>query len=95
MPKSREPDWVQLKDEELLDLRFKDLKLDLEGTKVEAWFEIVVADLKRRGIRFRPHLWISDEWFTPDGIPGIAVPFYLAHPRLARLESKQILEVEG
>ncbi|MCA9319375.1 MAG: putative zinc-binding metallopeptidase, partial [Planctomycetes bacterium] len=65
------------------------------GTKVEAWFEIVVADLKRRGIRFRPHLWISDEWFTPDGIPGIAVPFYLAHPRLARLESKQILEVEG
>ncbi|PYR39356.1 MAG: hypothetical protein DMF93_14390 [Acidobacteria bacterium] len=34
-------------------------------------------------------------WFTPDGIPGIAIPFYLAHPRLAKLEEKEMLEVEG
>ena len=46
-------------------------------------------------MHFRPHYWLSDEWFTPDGVPGIAVPFYLAHPRLARLELSQMLEVEG
>ena len=42
-----------------------------------------------------PHAWLSDEWFSPDNTPGIAIPFYLAHPRLMRLERRQILEVEG
>ena len=28
-------------------------------------------------------------------MPGIAIPFYLAHPRLMRLEKAQMLEVEG
>jgi hypothetical protein len=52
-------------------------------------------EMETRGIRFRPHCWLSDEWFSPDGVPGIAIPFYLAHPRLERLERKQMLEVEG
>ncbi|MGH7231784.1 MAG: putative zinc-binding metallopeptidase, partial [Nitrospiraceae bacterium] len=48
-----------------------------------------------RGLGFRPHFWLSDEWFCPDDVPGIAIPFYLAHPRLAKLELNQMLEVEG
>ena len=28
-------------------------------------------------------------------VPGIAVPFYMAHPRLMRLERKQMDQVEG
>ncbi|MCK7497713.1 MAG: hypothetical protein MZW92_48280 [Comamonadaceae bacterium] len=40
-------------------------------------------DLDTRGIRFRPHWWLSDCWFSPDGVPGFAIPFYLAHPRPA------------
>ena len=28
-------------------------------------------------------------------MPGIAIPFYLAHPRLRRLELTQVLEIEG
>ena len=28
-------------------------------------------------------------------MPGVAIPFYLAHPRLAKLELAQMLEVEG
>ncbi|MGE4056575.1 MAG: putative zinc-binding metallopeptidase, partial [Vicinamibacterales bacterium] len=43
----------------------------------------------------QPHCWLSDEWFTPDGVPGVAIPFYLAHPRLEKLELAQMLEVEG
>ncbi len=46
-------------------------------------------------MRFRPHYWLSTEWFCPDRVPGIAIPFYLAHPRLVRLEKAQMLEVEG
>ena len=44
---------------------------------------------------FKPHFWLSDEWFSPDGVPGVAIPFYLAHPRLERLERAYMLEVEG
>ena len=52
-------------------------------------------ELSAKQLGFRPHFWISNEWFTPDGVPGIAIPFYLAHPRLMRLEQAQMLEVEG
>jgi hypothetical protein len=38
---------------------------------------------------------LAQEWFSPDGIPGIAIPFYLAHPRLARLERRFMREAEG
>ena len=58
-----------------------------------------IRDLERefdgKGITFRAHFWLADDWFTPDGVPGIAAPFYLTHPRLARLERTQLLEVEG
>ena len=53
------------------------------------------GDLAQRNLRIKPHVWLSDEWFVPDGVPGIAIPFYMASPRLMRLERKQMLEVEG
>jgi hypothetical protein len=89
-----DPTWAAFPDEQLLDLRFCDLGLSLEGTEVEQRILKVNHELEARDLA-RPHYWLSDEWFTPDGIPGIAVPFYLAHPRLARLELTQMLEVEG
>jgi hypothetical protein len=52
-------------------------------------------ELDRRHLAFRPHFWLSDEWYTPDGVPGVAIPFYLGHPRLAELERNQMREVEG
>ena len=51
--------------------------------------------LERRGIRFKPHFWFSTDWFSPDGVPGIAVPFFLGHPRLLRLERRMMGEAEG
>jgi hypothetical protein len=48
-----------------------------------------------RGIRFRPHYWLALEWFSPDGIPGIAIPFYLAHRRLMSIERRFMREAEG
>lgn len=93
--KTREPAWTRLSDEELLQKRFCDLRLSLRGTVVERHWKEVQKDLLNRGIRFRPHLWLSEEWFSPDGVPGIAVPFYMAHPRLMRLERLIMDEVEG
>jgi hypothetical protein len=80
---------------ELLDVRIKDLRLSLEGTWLEDAAVQLEAELAEKGIRFRPHVWLSDEWFSPNGVPGFAIPFYLAHERLMRLERSQMLSVEG
>jgi len=84
-----------LSTEELLDMRLCDLPIQIAQTPLEERIEQLYSELEYRGLRFRPHFWLSDEWFTPDGVPGVAIPFYLAHPRLMRLEAKQMLEVEG
>ena len=82
-------------DEQLLDLRLCDLPLRIEGTHLEQRIDQLYHELNQLGIRFKPHIWLSQEWFTPDKVPGFAIPFFLAHPRLAKLERKQMLEVEG
>lgn len=87
--------WERLDDAELLKLRFSDLRLRLPGSAVWPEVQRVHYELERRGIRFRPHVWLSTEWFSPDGVPGIAIPFFAAHPRLARLERRMKGEVEG
>jgi hypothetical protein len=87
-------EWASLPDERLLDVRMCDLGVTIEGTEIEQRIAQLNTELDARGLA-RPHYWLSDEWFTPDGVPGIAIPFYLAHPRLAKLELAQMLEVEG
>ena len=88
-------DWVSLPDDKLLEVRMCDLAVTIEGTDLEARIATINKELEARGVKFRPRYWLSDEWFTPDGVPGVAIPFYLAHPRLAKLELAQMLEVEG
>jgi hypothetical protein len=90
-----EPAWVAWSNEQLLDLPMNQLGVTLGGPFLSAQIAQLYAELEARQLRFRPHVWVSTEWFTPDGVPGIAVPFYLAHPRLAKLELDQMLEVEG
>lgn len=89
------PDWAQLKDEELLALRICQLPLAIEASPLEARVSDLLAELSAKGIGFRPAVYLGDEWFSPDGVPAIAIPFYLAHPRLIQLEAKMMLEVEG
>lgn len=88
-------DWTSLSDEALLDLRFCDLPLTLEGNWLEGRIEALYDELAAKGLTFKPHFWLSSEWFSPDGVPGVAIPFYLAHPRLMKLEEAQMLEIEG
>ena len=91
----RPADLDALDDEALLDVRISDLTSAVDLTLLDERFGRLYDELEERGIRFRPHYWLAEEWFSPDGIPGIGVPFYLGHPRLMRLERKQMLEVEG
>ena len=87
--------WTRMSDKELLEVRFCDLGLKIRGTRVAPRIRSLYAELAARGLGFRPHCWLAEEWFSPDGVPGIAIPFYLAHPRLERLERRLMHEVEG
>lgn len=86
---------ARLSDEDLLEMRFCDLDLAIEGTPLEEHIAQLERELESKRIQFRPYFWLSEEWFTPDGVPGIAIPFYLADSRLMQLEESQMLEVEG
>src|SRR6201988_39410 len=77
--------WTRLTDEELLHLRVSALRLSISRSQLAGHVRQLSADLERRGLKVRPHVWLSEEWFSPDGVPGIAMPFYLAHPRLDRV----------
>ena len=87
--------WEKYSDDRLLNLRFCDLRLKLVDTPIQKRVDKLYEELERKGLDFKPHFWLSNDWFTPEGIAGIAVPFYVAHPRLRRLEKKQVYEVEG
>ena len=87
--------WEVLSDDQLLSLRFRDLRLTIQGTDLEPAIQRLYRELATRGIRFKPHCWLAQEWFSPDGVPGIAIPFYLAHRRLMSLERRFMREVEG
>jgi hypothetical protein len=87
--------WASLKDEELLATRIRDLGLHVEGSELEPRIAQLYAELDARELPLHPPCYLGDEWFSPVPTPAIAIPFYLAHPRLKQLEARQMLEVEG
>lgn len=87
--------WEKYSDEQLLSLRMCDLDITDLQPRVQKWVDKVYREVARKGLKLTPHYWLSDEWFSPVRVPGIALPFYLAHPRLEQLEKTQMLEVEG
>ncbi|MBM4062779.1 MAG: hypothetical protein FJ265_17040 [Planctomycetes bacterium] len=91
----RTPWWAELPAEELLDVRLCDLGLSLPGTALQRRIDRLYGELRRAGLVFRPYVWLSTDWFTPEGSTGFAVPFYLAHRRLVRLEHAMMFEAEG
>jgi hypothetical protein len=65
-------------DRQLLDLRLCDLPLKIEGTPLQLRIEKLYRELNARSLTFRPHVWLGEEWFTPDDVSGFAIPFYLS-----------------
>jgi hypothetical protein len=87
--------WESFSDDELLDVRVKDLNLQIGGSLLEPMVDKLYAELTEKGIRFRPPVYLADEWLCPDKEPIIGIPFCLAHPRLKQLEIKMMYEAEG
>src|SRR5688572_33195140 len=94
-PSLTAPDLANLTDDELLQMRICDLKLKIPGTELESRIHNFYNELSAKGISFKPICYLGDEWFCPEGSTTIAIPFYLAHPRLKKLEAKMMMEVEG
>jgi hypothetical protein len=93
--KKRQPRWASWPDDRLLKVRLMDLKLPMRGTWLSDRLHELQDEMREKGLKVRPHGWLSSEWFSPSDTPGIAFPFYLAHPRLMRLERRMISDVEG
>lgn len=89
------PPWASWPTERLLDLRFCDLGLRIEGTPVQEAVDTLKDEMSRAGLRYAPKVWLGTEWYTPPEQPGIGVPFYLAHPKLTQLERRLMFQVEG
>jgi hypothetical protein len=84
-----------LSDTELLKLRLKDLNIKIEGTEIEVYVKKLYSELESKNLKFKPKIFFGDEWFSPEGMNAISVPFYLANSRLKHLEKTMMLEVEG
>jgi hypothetical protein len=71
----------------VLDKKVSELGLRVEGSPVEKYVHELYRELDRRGLKkFRPVCYLTDEWGCPDQQPVLGIPFYLADPKLRRLE---------
>jgi hypothetical protein len=72
---------------ELLSKPIRDLGLKIEGSSVERFVHQLYRELEQKGLKkFRPLVYLSDEWGCPSEEPVIGIPFYLADPKLQKLE---------
>lgn len=80
---------------QLLQVKICDLKLRIQHTPTQRLVERLFDEISDKGLKFKPDVWVSTSWFSPYGVPGFAIPFYLLHPRLVELEHKYLGVVEG
>ena len=88
---SAPPDLSGKSDDELLQMRICDLRVKIPGTELEPRIQKFCDELAAKGISFKPLCYLGDEWFCPEGSAAIAIPFYLAHPRLKKLEERMMM----
>ncbi len=75
--------------QEILFKPIQQLGLKLEGSPLERFVQQLYKELEAKGLaKFRPICYLSDEWGCPNMEPVIGIPFYLADPKLQRLESE-------
>lgn len=88
--------WGHLSSQQLLQHPVSKLGLKFETSPLHRFATQLYRELRHVGFRyFKPEIYFGDEWFSPDRVPKIAVPFFLAHPTLQKLEKTFMGEVEG
>lgn len=80
--------------QELLSHKISSLELKLPQ-KYKSEITRLNQLLIKKKIYWKPHYWLSNEWFSPDGVGGIAIPFVLANPKLIELEKDYLGFCEG
>ena len=75
--------------QEILSKPIRQLGLKLEGSPLERFIQQLYKELNAKGLhRFHPRCYLTDEWGCPNMEPVIGIPFYLADPKLQRLEAE-------
>jgi len=75
--------------QEILSKPIRELGLKLEGSPLDRFVQQLYRELERKGLKkFKPLCYLTDEWGCPSGEPVIGIPFYLADPKLSRLEKE-------
>lgn len=93
--RGRRVSLADLSEQDVLQLRLKDLPVSLSSVPMALHMLRVQGELNRKGLRLFPNFWISTEWFVAEGGTGVAIPFYLLHPRLLEMEKRYTGEAEG
>ena len=74
---------------ELLNKPVRELGLKVEGSPVERYVQQLYRELEQKKLmKFRPPVYLTDEWGCPSGEPVVGLPFYLANSDLAQLEKE-------
>jgi hypothetical protein len=74
----------------------RDLKLTIEGTRLEPVVSEFGRELESVGIRrLRPRFYLSTEWGVAFNTVAIGIPFYLARPDLTALHVERHGHIEG
>ena len=68
-----------LSEEELFQMKVRDLGLSIQGSPLEPWIENLYSELDAKDIGFHPPCYLADEWLCPDKEPIIGIPFFLAN----------------
>lgn len=75
--------------DEILRKPIRELGLRIEGSPLGRFVQQLYRELESKKLtKFRPAVYLTDEWGCPSGEPIIGIPFYLAHPQLAELEKE-------
>lgn len=80
---------------DILNASIWELDISFHKSAYASCLEKLQQELTSKKLLVRPRIYLSDEWFCPDHISSIAIPFTLSHPKLISLERNYLGSVEG
>lgn len=80
---------------EILNLKLKDLAKLSGPSFISKRINKIKRELTNKGLTFEVSYYFGTEWFCADGSIGIALPHYLLHPKLEKIEKKYLGYTEG
>lgn len=76
---------------------FSDYRLRWQNVpKINSSVLQVKHEVRKKGLKyFWPAIFVGSEWYSPEDLNSVAIPFYLLDPQLLELEKKVMGEAEG